>query len=134
MPKTTVTRRLLLALVAAAGAPGPGAMDSLVSFGDSYSEEGRLAYLSRHHTAPPAGVVLPASNATWSGGYAWTRLAARRAGAALYNYAVAGGHVLGRAGGPQAPGDGAGVAVGVGPRGARLRGRRGGAFPDGRQK
>ncbi|KAM4057933.1 acetylesterase [Hirsutella rhossiliensis] len=90
--------KLLLAALAVGASVGatPGRhhhaaeMDNLITFGDSYTDEGRSDYFVRHHAAPPEGLVLPPNNATFSGGYAWSRLVARRTGAASYNYAVAG--------------------------------------------
>ncbi|KAG8409681.1 hypothetical protein J3458_018768 [Metarhizium acridum] len=72
------------------GTGGTNKMENLVSFGDSYTDESRFHYFVQHHEAPPAGQVLPPSNDTWSGGYAWGRLVANATGANYYNYAVAG--------------------------------------------
>ncbi|KHO01049.1 acetyl esterase [Metarhizium album ARSEF 1941] len=65
-------------------------MKNLVTFGDSYTDEGRLNYFTQHHEAPPIGKMLPPNNNTWSGGYAWGRLVANTTGANYYDYAVAG--------------------------------------------
>ncbi|KAI2780512.1 carbohydrate esterase family 16 protein [Daldinia loculata] len=66
-------------------------VENLVVFGDSYSDEGRLAYLQAHNgTAPPAGTVIPTANMTASGGYTWPHFASQQLGATTYNYAVSG--------------------------------------------
>ncbi|KND93313.1 Thermolabile hemolysin [Tolypocladium ophioglossoides CBS 100239] len=65
-------------------------MQNLVTFGDSYTDEGRLDYFNSHGKAPPVGSMLPASNMTFSGGYAWGRLVANATGARYYDYAVGG--------------------------------------------
>lgn len=85
--------RWLLAIPAAAAASGShhNRMQNLVTFGDSLLDEGRLAYFENHDgNAPPPGMMLPPSNQTASGGYAWGRLAADKTGARYYNYAVSG--------------------------------------------
>lgn len=64
-------------------------IDNLFTFGDSFSDEGRAGYIFAHGSPPP-GLVLPVSNSTYSGGYTWSRLAARRLDAASYDYAVGG--------------------------------------------
>ncbi|KAI1655131.1 carbohydrate esterase family 16 protein [Daldinia decipiens] len=67
------------------------AVENLVVFGDSYSDEGRLAYFQAHNgTAPPAGTVIPTANVTASGGYTWPHFASQQLGATTYNYAVSG--------------------------------------------
>ncbi|KAF2145232.1 carbohydrate esterase family 16 protein [Aplosporella prunicola CBS 121167] len=64
---------------------------SLVAFGDSYTDEGRLSYFGTHNgTAPPAGWVEPVGNSTSTGGYIWPRYVADYTGANVYNYAVSG--------------------------------------------
>ncbi|KAK1967114.1 acetyl esterase [Colletotrichum sublineola] len=80
-----------LASVAAAFGCGIKKFENLVTFGDSYTDEGRLGYfINNNGSAPPAGVLLPPSNATASGGYAWGRFVANSTGAKYYNYAVGG--------------------------------------------
>ncbi|KAL0933164.1 acetyl esterase [Colletotrichum truncatum] len=80
-----------LASVVAASQCGLKKLENLVTFGDSYTDEGRLGYFINHNgTAPPAGTLLPESNSTASGGYAWGRFVAKSTGAKYYNYAVAG--------------------------------------------
>src|SRR4051812_13452545 len=46
--------------------------NSLVAFGDSYTDENRLNYFGIHKgAAPPAGTFLPESFTTASGGRTW---------------------------------------------------------------
>ncbi|KAI1798666.1 carbohydrate esterase family 16 protein [Daldinia bambusicola] len=67
------------------------AVDNLIVFGDSYTDEGRLAYFQSHNgTAPPPGTLIPTANVTASGGYTWPHFASQQLGAATYNYAVSG--------------------------------------------
>ncbi|KAI0401660.1 carbohydrate esterase family 16 protein [Xylaria palmicola] len=70
----------------------PGAkVKNLVLFGDSYTDEGRLQYfISTGGVAPPAGTLLPTTNATSGGGYTWPYYASQKLGATKYNYAVGG--------------------------------------------
>ncbi|PNY26135.1 Acetyl esterase [Tolypocladium capitatum] len=65
-------------------------MENLVTFGDSYTDEGRLNYFLKYHKLPPIGQMLPPSNNTSSGGATWGRYVANAAGATLYDYAVIG--------------------------------------------
>lgn len=75
--------------------------DSLVTFGDSYTDENRLNYFGSHNgSAPPPGTFLPESFATASGGKTWPRYVIQYAGSnsatewdpkmTLYDYAVSG--------------------------------------------
>lgn len=75
--------------------------DSLVTFGDSYTDENRLNYFGSHNgSAPPPGTFLPESFATASGGKTWPRYVVQYAGSnsatewdpkmTLYDYAVSG--------------------------------------------
>lgn len=79
-----------LASLAAAKGCGLRSFDNLVTFGDSYTDEGRLGYFFGGNGAPPAGELLPPSNATASGGYVWPRIIAQNTGATSFNYAVSG--------------------------------------------
>ncbi|POR34892.1 Thermolabile hemolysin [Tolypocladium paradoxum] len=88
---------MLLSLIIAAGtlvmtasATHVVKMKNLVTFGDSYTDEGRLDYFNSHRKAPPVGSMLPPSNMTFSGGNAWGRLVANTTGARYYDYAVGG--------------------------------------------
>ncbi len=67
-----------------------GAMDNLVTFGDSYTDESRALYIATYGHVPPAGLLLPQINTTADGGIAWGRMVANLTGARYYNYAVAG--------------------------------------------
>lgn len=75
--------------------------DSLIVFGDSYSDESRLGYFISHNgSAPPPGTLLPESYNTASGGRTWPRYVVQYTGDAvnnqwtpqitLYDYAVSG--------------------------------------------
>ena len=106
-----ITLATLLTLASAASLPrgawpqGPvwqaSNFKSLITFGDSYTDESRLGYFGTHNgSAPPAGTLLPESNATAGGGYTWPRYVVRYTGdtvngvwdpsLTLYNYAVSG--------------------------------------------
>lgn len=82
----------LVALASAAAAKGCGLrkFENLVTFGDSYTDEGRLGYFFGGNGAPPAGELLPESNSTASGGYVWPRIISQNTGAKSFNYAVSG--------------------------------------------
>lgn len=69
---------------------GQRAMDNLVMFGDSYTDESRLAYFFQHSAPPPLGQMTPESNQTSGGGKVWGRVVADKTGARLYDYAVGG--------------------------------------------
>lgn len=69
------------------GSGGPK-VSNLVSFGDSYTDEGRLsAYFANNGSAPPPGTSTSGSNFTASGGYAWGHFASQQLGAKYYDYA-----------------------------------------------
>ena len=58
---------------------------------NSYTDESRLGYFQQHNgSAPPPGLLLPASNSTPGGGITWDRWVSIDSGAKLYNYAVSG--------------------------------------------
>jgi phospholipase/lecithinase/hemolysin len=79
------------ASVALAGKPTKGSFETLVTFGDSWTDNGRLGYyINNGGKAPPAGVMHPESTNTASGGLSWAQYAARGANATLRDYAVAG--------------------------------------------
>lgn len=84
----------LFAILAAAVAAAPTSLwpiQNLVSFGDSYTDEARARYFMDHNgQAPPIGQLIPPSNNTASGGYAWGRFVANETGATYYDYAVGG--------------------------------------------
>ena len=67
--------------------------DSLVTFGDSYTDEGRLGYIiQQNFTLPPVGTYLPEGLNTASGGRTWPRFAVQYTNEQLelYDYAVSG--------------------------------------------
>ncbi|OAA55042.1 carbohydrate esterase family 16 protein [Niveomyces insectorum RCEF 264] len=78
------------ALVAATNTYGP--FDNLVAFGDSYSDDGRLAYyISNNGSAPPAGAYQTVTNVTASGGLTWGQYVQQRVpGLGFFDYAVSG--------------------------------------------
>ncbi|KAF2180498.1 carbohydrate esterase family 16 protein [Zopfia rhizophila CBS 207.26] len=64
---------------------------SLVTFGDSYTDENRLGYFINHNgSAPPVGWEQPVGLKTASGGLSWARYSALYTNSTLYNYAVSG--------------------------------------------
>ncbi|KAF3937885.1 hypothetical protein ABW19_dt0208671 [Dactylella cylindrospora] len=72
---------------------GFGNVDTLVVFGDSYTDEGRLGYMQGNGGAVPPDNWEPSEASkdnTASGGRAWARIAADLTGYTLYNYAVSG--------------------------------------------
>ncbi|OTB15746.1 carbohydrate esterase family 16 protein [Daldinia sp. EC12] len=82
---------LLPSIVTSAAISPITTVDNLIVFGDSYTDEGRLAYFQSHNgTAPPAGTIIPTANVTASGGYTWPHFASQQLGATTYNYAVSG--------------------------------------------
>ncbi|KAH6844794.1 carbohydrate esterase family 16 protein [Chaetomium sp. MPI-CAGE-AT-0009] len=79
------------ASVAVATWPSHDAFETLVTFGDSYTDNGRLNYyLNNGGKAPPPGQYHPVINTTASGGLSWAQFAAQDAGANLMDYAVSG--------------------------------------------
>ncbi|KAF2125174.1 carbohydrate esterase family 16 protein [Dothidotthia symphoricarpi CBS 119687] len=68
-----------------------GKFKTLVTFGDSYTDENRLGYFNSHNgSAPPVGWEQPLGLKTASGGLSWARYASIYSNATLYNYAVSG--------------------------------------------
>ncbi|KIX04773.1 uncharacterized protein Z518_05643 [Rhinocladiella mackenziei CBS 650.93] len=74
---------------------------SLITFGDSYTDESRLGWFINHNgSAPPPGAFLPESFTTAGGGRTWPRYVVQYTGTTkegtwspqmtLYNYAVSG--------------------------------------------
>ncbi|KAF1946878.1 GDSL lipase/acylhydrolase family protein [Clathrospora elynae] len=91
--------RLLVAnlaiAVGLAGRPSQGWREgkfkTLVTFGDSYTDENRLEYFINHNgSAPPVAWQQPVGLATASGGLSWARYASIYSKSSLYNYAVSG--------------------------------------------
>jgi len=67
--------------------------DSLVTFGDSYTDENRLSYIiQNNYTLPPTGTYFPESLNTASGGRTWPRFVVQYTDEQLelYDYAVSG--------------------------------------------
>lgn len=75
--------------------------DSLITFGDSYTDENRLSYIIAHNgSTPPAGTYFPEGLNTASGGRTWPRFVVQYTGSEqngqwapgleLYDYAVSG--------------------------------------------
>ncbi|KAK5947243.1 hypothetical protein PMZ80_001392 [Knufia obscura] len=70
-----------------------GNFDSLVTFGDSYTDENHLSSIIQNNfTLPPAGTYFPEGLNTASGGRTWPRFAVEYTGnrVELYDYAVSG--------------------------------------------
>ncbi|CAK4032717.1 carbohydrate esterase family 16 [Lecanosticta acicola] len=64
---------------------------TLVAFGDSYTDDSRLSYISAHNgSLPPVGYDNPPNYAAADGGRVWPQYVKQYTGANLYNYAVAG--------------------------------------------
>ncbi|KAI1361055.1 carbohydrate esterase family 16 protein [Xylaria arbuscula] len=83
---------MLLQLLLLGGLVASSKVENLILFGDSYTDEGRLAYIiANGETLPPPGTVIPHENVTAAGTYSWPYYAAKELGAATYNYAVGGG-------------------------------------------
>lgn len=69
-------------------------LENLVTFGDSWTDSGRMSYfISNKGAAPPAGLPVAENKVTASGGLAWGQFVARATGATYYNYAVGGATV-----------------------------------------
>ncbi|KAK0645674.1 GDSL lipase/esterase [Cercophora newfieldiana] len=84
-----------LTLAAAAAADrrpaGKQSFDILVTFGDSYTDNGRLGYyINNRGNPPPAGQLHTESLTTASGGITWPQFVAKDADAKLLDYAVSG--------------------------------------------
>ncbi|CAN8102604.1 unnamed protein product [Discula destructiva] len=85
-----------LALTSATGATATASHSSasfsnLVTFGDSYTDNGRLSYyVDNNGSAPLAGVLPPQSSVTASGGLAWGQYVQQYTGVAYFDYAVSG--------------------------------------------
>ncbi|CAE7174737.1 hypothetical protein P3342_007831 [Pyrenophora teres f. teres] len=87
--------RFLAANLAIAGGLASGFREgkfkTLVTFGDSYTDENRLSYFGSHNgSAPPVAWQQPVGLATASGGLSWARYASIYSNTNLYNYAVSG--------------------------------------------
>lgn len=70
---------------------GGASFDNLVTFGDSYTDNGRLSYyINNNGSGPPAGVLPPQSTVSASGGLAWGQYVQQDTGVAYFDYAVSG--------------------------------------------
>ncbi|KAL4991882.1 hypothetical protein BDW68DRAFT_184544 [Aspergillus falconensis] len=70
---------------------GPEKWRTLITFGNSYTDDTRLQYFEGHHgNPPPVGWKEPVSNDTYSGGYNWGYFASQFANVTRFNYAVSG--------------------------------------------
>ncbi len=85
-------RLFSLAAVASVAAARPCApFQNLVTFGDSYTDDGRLAYYTSHGGhGPPPGVYQTVTNITASGGLAWGQYVQENTGVNYYDYAIGG--------------------------------------------
>jgi len=82
---------ILAGATAALAKPAKGGFETLVTFGDSYTDNGRLGYyINNGGKAPPAGQMHTEGFVTASGGLSWAQFAAKGAGAKLMDYAVSG--------------------------------------------
>ncbi|KAM3419849.1 hypothetical protein BST61_g3178 [Cercospora zeina] len=64
---------------------------SLVTFGDSYTDDSRLLYIGQNNgSRPPVGFPNPPNYNSASGGLPWPQYVAQHSNIHLYNYAVAG--------------------------------------------
>ncbi|KAF2746340.1 carbohydrate esterase family 16 protein [Sporormia fimetaria CBS 119925] len=92
----TLTAVLALSSAFTLGNASPGgwkpqSVKNLVTFGDSFTDEGRLGYfINNKGSAPPVGWEQPVGLNTASGGLSWSRYASIYSKAKLYNYAVGG--------------------------------------------
>ncbi|CAK7197411.1 hypothetical protein SEUCBS139899_000057 [Sporothrix eucalyptigena] len=80
------------AAAASTASSAPRLFDNLVTFGDSYSDDGRLNYYGAHNgSAPPAGTLQTQTTVTASGGLTWGQLVQQSVpGLAFFDYAVSG--------------------------------------------
>lgn len=77
--------------VSTAAKPTKKPFDFLVTFGDSYTDNGRLGYyMGNGGNPPPPGQLHGESDVTASGGLTWNQYASRQVGAKLVDYAVSG--------------------------------------------
>lgn len=91
MLKLVVLLAATLAAASASSSEPKREFTDLVTFGDSYTDEGRLAWFEAHNgTAPPPGTYFPPINTTTDGSYIWARTVADITGVTLHDYAVSG--------------------------------------------
>ncbi|KAH7133040.1 acetyl esterase [Dactylonectria estremocensis] len=69
-------------------------LENLISFGDSWTDSGRIDSFIKTKGIPPAvGVLVPDNKRTASGGLAWGQFVAKSTGAKYFNYACSGATV-----------------------------------------
>lgn len=74
-----------------AAALASGSFNNLVTFGASYTDNGRLNYyINNGGNAPPPGTLPPTTNVTASGGLSWGQFVQQESGAAYFDYAISG--------------------------------------------
>lgn len=79
------------AMVAATPCAPKGPFSTLVTFGDSYTDDGRLGYyINNNGNGPPPGAYQTVSNTTASGGLAWGQYVQQYTGAQYVDYAISG--------------------------------------------
>lgn len=84
---------LIAAAIAARAAASHHArpFENFVTFGDSYTDNGRLGYyIANNGSAPPAGTLQAESSVSASGGLAWGQFVQQYAGVAYFDYAISG--------------------------------------------
>lgn len=81
----------LLATCAMTATATRTSFSNLVTFGDSYTDNGRLGYyINNNGSAPPVGVLQTQSSVTASGGLAWGQYVQQYTGVAYFDYAISG--------------------------------------------
>ncbi len=71
--------------------PTKTSFSNFVTFGDSYTDDGRLSYYINHNgSAPPPGVYPTVSNQTAAGGIAWGQYVQQYTGVNYLDYASSG--------------------------------------------
>lgn len=88
-PSSILTASIAAAATGALCASKP--FENLVTFGDSYTDNGRLGYyINNDGNPPPAGTLQQQTNDTASGGYSWGQFVQQYAGIAYFDYAISG--------------------------------------------
>lgn len=91
MRPSIVVLTAVFAVRAGASSSTAQPFENLVTFGDSYTDNGRLSYyINNNNTAPPAGALPPVSSVTASGGLTWGQFVQQNTGVAYFDYAVSG--------------------------------------------
>lgn len=69
-------------------------LENLVTFGDSWTDSGRIdSFIKAQGIPPPAGTLVPDNKRTASGGWAWGQFVAKSMKAKHFNYACSGATV-----------------------------------------